>query len=87
MWFRFATAGAGTDGIEHQRPVLCSGDLSTSGDDREKDACPNCGTRVESTISAPGEPLREATERRCPNCAKVLRRDVGGEWTVDEAAS
>ena len=49
--------------------------------------CPNCGTRVESTISAPGEPLREATERRCPNCAKLLRREVGGEWTVDEMVS
>jgi endogenous inhibitor of DNA gyrase (YacG/DUF329 family) len=66
---------------------VCSEDVSTSEDDREKDACPNCGTRVESTISAPGEPLREATERRCPNCAKVLRREVGGEWTVDETSS
>ena len=73
--------------LRSKRPVLCSGDVSTSGDDREKDACPNCGTRVESTISAPGEPLREATERRCPNCAKVLRREVGGEWMVDETAS
>lgn len=74
-------------GLYVKRPVLCSGVVSTSGDGREKDACPNCGTRVESTISAPGEPLREATERRCPNCAKVLRREVGGEWTVDETAS
>jgi ribosomal protein S27AE len=74
-------------GLYVKRPVLCSGVVTTSGDDREKDACPNCGTRVESTISASGEPLREATERRCPNCAKVLRREVGGEWTVDETAS
>jgi DNA-directed RNA polymerase subunit RPC12/RpoP len=54
--------------------------------DSEHDACPNCGSRVESAISAPGEePLREATERRCPNCGKALRRDVGGEWTVEPA--
>jgi hypothetical protein len=43
--------------------------------------------RVESAISAPGEPVREATKRRCPNCGKVLRRDVGGEWTIDETAT
>jgi ribosomal protein S27E len=44
---------------------------------------------VESAISAPGdEPVREATERRCPSCGKVLRREVGGEWViVDETAS
>lgn len=54
--------------------------------DSEHDACPNCGARVESAISAPGEePLREATERRCPNCGKALWRDVGGEWTVESA--
>ena len=54
--------------------------------DSEHDACPNCGSRVESAISAPGDaPLREATERRCPNCGKALRREVGGEWTVDSA--
>ena len=87
VWFRFVTAGARTNGAEHQTSGVMFRDLSTSGDDREKDACPNCGTRVESTISAPGEPLREATERRCPNCAKVLRREVGGQWTVDETAS
>jgi DNA-directed RNA polymerase subunit RPC12/RpoP len=52
-------------------------------EDSNHDACPNCGARVESAISAPGEPLREATERRCPNCGKALRREVGGEWTVD----
>jgi predicted RNA-binding Zn-ribbon protein involved in translation (DUF1610 family) len=50
----------------------------------DHDLCPNCGTRVESAISAPGEPVREATKRRCPNCGKVLRRGVGGEWTGDE---
>jgi endogenous inhibitor of DNA gyrase (YacG/DUF329 family) len=56
----------------------------TSDLDSEHDACPNCGSRVESAISTPGEePLREATERRCPNCGKALRREVGGEWTVD----
>ena len=53
--------------------------------DSDHDACPNCGARVESAISAPGEPLREATERRCPNCGMALRREVGGEWTVDSA--
>ena len=54
--------------------------------DSQHDACPNCGSRVESAISAPGEePVREATERRCPNCGKALRRAVGGEWTADSA--
>jgi DNA-directed RNA polymerase subunit RPC12/RpoP len=56
--------------------------MTNSATDSEHDACPNCGSRVESAISAPGEPLREATERRCPNCGKVLRREVGGAWTV-----
>jgi ribosomal protein S27AE len=60
--------------------------MSTSDGDRDHDACPNCGARVESAISAPGEPVREATERRCPNCGKVLRREVGGEWMIDETA-
>jgi endogenous inhibitor of DNA gyrase (YacG/DUF329 family) len=55
--------------------------------DGDIDACPNCGTRVESAISAPGEPIREATQRRCPNCGKVLQREVGGKWTIDETAS
>jgi len=59
--------------------------MENSALDSEHDACPNCGSRVESAISAPGEPLREATERRCPNCGKALRRDVGGEWTVEPA--
>jgi endogenous inhibitor of DNA gyrase (YacG/DUF329 family) len=63
------------------------GHVSTSEKNRDADACPNCGTRVESGISGPDEQLREATQRRCPNCAKVLRRDVGGTWTIDEAAS
>jgi hypothetical protein len=63
--------------------------MTTSDLDSEHDACPNCGSRVESAISAPGdEPLREATERRCPGCGKVLRREVGGEWTmVNQTAS
>ncbi len=61
--------------------------VSTYEETGEHDACPNCGARVESAISAPGEPVREATKRRCPNCGKVLRRDVGGEWTVDETAT
>jgi predicted RNA-binding Zn-ribbon protein involved in translation (DUF1610 family) len=61
--------------------------VSTSEEDSEHDACPSCGTRVESAISAPGEPVREATKRRCPNCGKVLQREVGGEWTIDEAAT
>jgi DNA-directed RNA polymerase subunit RPC12/RpoP len=55
--------------------------------DSEHDACPNCGSRVESAISAPGEPVREATERRCPSCGRIIRRDVGGEWAIDESAS
>jgi len=60
--------------------------MPNSALDSEHDACPNCGSRVESAISALGdEPLREATERRCPNCGKALRRDVGGEWTVEPA--
>jgi len=60
--------------------------MENSALDSEHDACPNCGSRVESAISAPGdEPLREATERRCPNCGTALRRDVGGEWTVEPA--
>jgi endogenous inhibitor of DNA gyrase (YacG/DUF329 family) len=58
--------------------------VSTSEKDRDADACPNCGTRVESAISGPGEQLREATQRRCPNCGKILRRVVGGRWTIDE---
>jgi ribosomal protein S27AE len=58
--------------------------MTNSAVDSEHDACPNCGARVESAISAPGdEPVREATERRCPNCGKTLRREVGGEWTVE----
>jgi predicted RNA-binding Zn-ribbon protein involved in translation (DUF1610 family) len=61
--------------------------VTTYEEESDHDACPNCGARVESAISAPGEPLREATERRCPSCGKVLRREVGGEWTVDETAS
>jgi hypothetical protein len=62
-------------------------DVSTSATDRDHDACPNCGSRVESAISAPGDPVREATERRCPSCGKALRREVGGEWKIDESAS
>lgn len=50
--------------------------------DSKHDACPNCGSRVESAISAPGDTVREATERRCPSCGKVLQREVGGEWTM-----
>ena len=50
--------------------------------DSEHDACPNCGSRVESAISAPSEPVREATERRCPSCGNVLQREVGGEWAI-----
>jgi endogenous inhibitor of DNA gyrase (YacG/DUF329 family) len=61
--------------------------VGTSEKDPDDDACPNCGTRVESAISGPGEQLREATKRRCPTCGKVLRRDVGGKWTIDETAS
>jgi endogenous inhibitor of DNA gyrase (YacG/DUF329 family) len=61
--------------------------VSTSEESRDRDACPNCGARVESTISGPGEELRESTQRRCPTCGKVLRRVVGGSWTVDETAS
>jgi endogenous inhibitor of DNA gyrase (YacG/DUF329 family) len=62
-------------------------DVSTSENDGDNDACPNCGMRVESAISAPGEPVREATQRRCPICGKVLRREVGGKWTIDATAS
>jgi hypothetical protein len=61
--------------------------VSASENDGDDDACPNCGTRVESVISAPGEPVREATQRRWPNCGKALRREVGGKWTIDETAS
>jgi len=62
--------------------------VSTSEkDDRDADACPACGTRVESAISGPGEELRESTERRCPGCGKVLRRVVGGAWMIDETTS
>jgi endogenous inhibitor of DNA gyrase (YacG/DUF329 family) len=60
--------------------------VSGSEKDPDHDACPNCGARVESAISGPGEQLREATQRRCPSCGKVLRRDLGGEWTIDETA-
>jgi len=63
------------------------GNVTTTANDSDHDACPNCGARVESAISAPGELVREATERRCPSCGKVLRREVGGEWTIDESAS
>jgi predicted RNA-binding Zn-ribbon protein involved in translation (DUF1610 family) len=62
-------------------------DVSTSEKDGDHDACPSCGTRVESAISAPSEPLRESTRRRCPNCGKVLLREVGGTWAIDESAS
>jgi ribosomal protein S27AE len=55
--------------------------------DGDPDACPNCGARVESSISGPSEELREATKRRCPNCGKVLVRAVGGVWSIDETAS
>ena len=75
-------ATAGSEG-----PVLRFRQVRTSENDSDHDACPNCGARVESAISAPGEPLREATERRCPSCGKVLRREIGGNWTVDETAS
>jgi ribosomal protein S27E len=62
--------------------------MGTSAEDnRDSDACPNCGTRVESTISGPDEPLREATKRRCPTCGTVLVREVGGQWMIDETAS
>jgi predicted RNA-binding Zn-ribbon protein involved in translation (DUF1610 family) len=61
--------------------------VNPSEETGDHDACPNCGTRVESAISAPGEPVREATERRCPSCGKALRREVGGEWTIDESVS
>jgi DNA-directed RNA polymerase subunit RPC12/RpoP len=61
--------------------------VSSPEKDRDADACPNCGTRVESQISGPGEELRESTRRRCPNCGKMLQRVVGGTWTVDETAS
>jgi hypothetical protein len=61
--------------------------MSASENNPDRDACPNCGTRVESGVSGPGEQLREATKRRCPNCAKVLQRVVGGTWTIDETAS
>lgn len=57
--------------------------LETMNYEDDHDACPYCGARVESAISAPGEPLREATERRCPNCGKALHREVGGEWITD----
>jgi predicted RNA-binding Zn-ribbon protein involved in translation (DUF1610 family) len=67
--------------------VLRSKAVSASEQDSDRDACPNCGTRVESGISSPGEELREATKRRCPNCGKVLMRVAGGTWTVDETAS
>jgi endogenous inhibitor of DNA gyrase (YacG/DUF329 family) len=61
--------------------------VSNSEGEADRDACPNCGARVESAISAPGEPAREATRRRCPICGKVLRREVGGRWSIDEASS
>ena len=59
--------------------------MTTHEQDCEHDTCPNCGARVESAMRGPGEPLREATERRCPNCGTALRRAVGGECTVDSA--
>jgi len=43
--------------------------VRNSEGEADRDACPNCGARVESAISAPGEPVREATRRRCPICA------------------
>jgi DNA-directed RNA polymerase subunit RPC12/RpoP len=61
--------------------------VGASEQQRDADACPNCGARVESQISGPGEELRESTRRRCPNCGKILLRDVGGVWTVDETSS
>jgi len=63
--------------------VLLSDSVRAS-DDGDRDACPNCGTRVESSISGPGDDLREATKRRCPNCGKVLRRVVGGQWRLED---
>jgi endogenous inhibitor of DNA gyrase (YacG/DUF329 family) len=59
----------------------------SSADTPDPDACPNCGARVESSISGPNEELREATKRRCPTCGKVLRREVGGVWSLDPTAS
>jgi hypothetical protein len=67
--------------------LRCFRDVTSSEKNGEDDTCPNCGTRVESGISGPGEHVREATMRRCPNCAKILRRDVGGTWAIDETAS
>ena len=61
--------------------------VSSAEKNEDPDACPNCGARVESSISGPTEQLREATERRCPSCGKVLRRDIGGVWSIDETAS
>jgi endogenous inhibitor of DNA gyrase (YacG/DUF329 family) len=63
-----------------------SRDVRPVEEERGKDACPNCGTRVEYTISGPGEQLREATKRRCPTCGRVLVREVGGSWKIKEAA-
>jgi DNA-directed RNA polymerase subunit RPC12/RpoP len=60
--------------------------MSSADKDGDRDACPNCGARVESSISGPSEQLREATERRCPSCGRVLRRDIGGVWSIDETA-
>lgn len=77
----------------HNRPrsavsgVRSSAVSTSERDDHDADACPACGTRVESAISGPGEELRESTERRCPGCGKVLRRVVGGAWTIDETTS
>ncbi len=70
------------------RPLLRLRDvITTSEKNPDDDDCPNCGARVESGISGSGEQLREATERRCPSCGKVLLRNVGGKWTIAEEAS
>lgn len=56
----------------------------------DRDACPRCGTGVDTETSygigsrGEGEELPEPTQqsKRCPNCGAMLRRAVGEAWTA-----
>ena len=60
---RSSATTAATAAGEPLEDGYASEDVSTSEKDPDHDTCPNCGARVESAISGPGEELREARSR------------------------
>lgn len=56
----------------------------------DADACPNCGTRVESNmtygIGAGTPPETTQQQNDCPKCGSKLRRAAGGSWSLDTRA-